>query len=148
MQLSRRYEKTRTQTAIAVNTECLVAFTAIGVAASTGITMLAIQVWLDGPALANAHICHALTYGDDLNTQFMSGNSRIAEVRHFAQKTAEIRSADTNTMHAHQGLTGSGRGRLWNFDYAEVVWLFQLNGSHGVLRFNYFPADPRDGQDF
>jgi hypothetical protein len=109
--------------------------------------MLAIQVRLDGATLANPHLCYALAYGQHLDTKLVPRNSRIAEERHLAQKAAEIGSANADAMYAHQGFARTGRWRLGNFDHAEAVRLFQLNGSHGVLRFNYFPADLPCGRD-
>jgi hypothetical protein len=76
MQLPGGYEKPGTQAAIAVDPQCLVAFTAIGMAATAGIATLAIQVRFDGAALTSPHIRDAFTDGHDLTRQ--------ARVREFA----------------------------------------------------------------
>jgi hypothetical protein len=46
------------------------------------------------------------------HAKLVSGNSRIAEKGHLAQKTAEIGSANADAMHAHQGFARAGCGRL------------------------------------
>jgi hypothetical protein len=147
MQLPGGYKEAGTQPAIAVDSQRLVAFAAIGMAATAGIAVLAIQVRFDGGALSGPHIRDALTDGDDFNSKLVPWNARITEKGHLAQKPAEIGSANADAMHAHQRFARTGFGRLSLFDHAEGVRLFQLNGFHIFCAFNYFPPAPPHGRD-
>jgi ABC-type thiamine transport system substrate-binding protein len=120
------------QAAIAVNAQGLVAFAAICVAAAAGIATLAIQVRFDGATLARPQIPDTFADGHDFDAEFVSGNSRVAEVGHLAQKSANVRAANADAMYAHQGFVRTWRRRLGNVDHAETARLFQLDGFHKI----------------
>ena len=86
MQLAGWDQKEGPQAAVAVNAERLMFLAAVVAAATAGVAGLAIDVGLDRTAVAGLHVRDAATDREHLNTQFMPGNTRVTEERHFAEK--------------------------------------------------------------
>src|SRR3954468_18581178 len=85
MQFARGDRELRPQTAVAMHTQRLVMFAAISQASAAGITLLAIEVRLDGTLVARAYVRHPVTNGNDLDTKLVARDAGIGKKRHLSQ---------------------------------------------------------------
>ena len=99
-----------------------------------GVALLAVDVRLDGAAVAGLDVGHAVADRHDFDAEFVAGDARIAEERHFAEVAGEIGAADADAMDADDRFAGSGRRRLGDVDYAETLRLLELDGFHECVR--------------
>ncbi len=84
--------------------ERLVGFAAIGKSAPAGITALAIEIGLNGAAVAGAYFGHAGAYLHYLDAELMAGDARVAKKGHLAQVAANIGAANTHLVDAYECL--------------------------------------------
>jgi hypothetical protein len=80
------------------------------VASNTRITDTAIDIRLHTAPITDFDVLDVLPHFQNLNTELMARYSRIREVRKLAQVTSDVRSANPNTMDAHQRLVVLGAG--------------------------------------
>jgi hypothetical protein len=99
-----------------MDTQGLVMFTAIGVATSAGVALLAIDIRFYSAVISDGDRGNIASHGNDFYTEFMARNARIAEERHFAQIAAKIRSTDPNLMHAYNGIERAWSWRFGDFN--------------------------------
>src|SRR5215218_1005495 len=130
MELSRRQNHPFAHAAVAHHAECLVGFAAIREAATAGVAVAAIDVRLDRAAIAKLHVCHVQTDLQYFHAQLVAGNAWIAEERHFAEETTDIRAANADAINPQQRFVRPGLWRLRNVDAAKLFGLFELDGFH------------------
>src|SRR6185437_6491192 len=121
----------RAESAIDMHAERLVILAAVGIAARARIAGLTIDVGFDGGAVAGANVADALADGHDLDAEFVAGYARVAIERHFAEIAGVIRPADADAVDANDGVPGARARRLRNIDETKLLWLLELNGTHG-----------------
>ena len=88
------------------------------------------QIGLDTAPVTNLNILDTRARLQNLNSQLMSGNSRVVKKGEFAKKTADISSANAHHVRADQCLSGAGCGGLVDFDSLEFVWCLELDRFH------------------
>ena len=134
MQLARGDNEPRAQAAVAMHAERLVLLTAIRMASPTRVALLAVDVRFDRTAVAGRHVCYTVAHFEHLNSQLMPWNARIAEKRHLAQITAEVRTTNADLMNPYQGL--ARLGFVWPCD----VNTFPLLGCVERKRFHWLQS--------
>ena len=133
MKLARGNIEEWAKPAIAMNAECLMILAAIRVSSTTRVAVLAVDVRLNGAAVAGLDVCYAITHGDNFHAQLVPGNPRIGEERHLAEVAAVIRAADADSMYAHARFALTGRREFGRLDNLKIPWLNKLDRSHVVL---------------
>src|SRR5262245_46347065 len=103
----------------------LVLFTAIGVSAAARITHLAIDIRLDGTAIAGRHVLDVGGDSDDFDAEFVTWDARIAEEGHFTQVSGQIGATNADTMNAHQRLARARAVGRRNVKTFPMLWGFQ-----------------------
>src|SRR3954464_3621541 len=116
-----------------MDTERLIVLAAITVAAPSGAALLAIQVRLDGTAVAELNTRHAFGSSQDFHSKFVSGNSWITEERHFAEKPGNIRATNAHIVNAHEDLAIRGCRRTGDLNNFAMERFFELNGAHELI---------------
>jgi hypothetical protein len=125
MQLPGGYDKRGPQPAIAVNAEHFQPFAAVRPAAAAGVTVRVIDVRFDRAPVTGSHVRNILPDFKHLDAQFMSGNPRVAEKRHFAQVAADVRATDAHAMNSNQSFARSRLGWLRKIHAAELLRCFE-----------------------
>jgi hypothetical protein len=104
--------------------------TAIACSATARKAALAIDVWLDGTTVARFDVPHPLANFDDLHTQLVPWDPRVAVKGHLAEVAGNVGAADSYAMDADERFAGIGTRRLRDVDPLEFAGLFELNGVH------------------
>src|ERR1044071_1515488 len=132
MQFAGGQDHALAQAAVAHHPKRSMVLATVGMASTAGVTLLAVEVWLDGATIARFHLAHALADGEDLDAEFVAGDARVAEEGHLAQVTAVVRAADADPMNAQERFTRSGRRRFGRVNQAEALRFFELDGLHST----------------
>jgi hypothetical protein len=74
--------------------------------------------------IARADVCDIGAYLEDLNAQFVARDPRIAVKRELPQVPADVRSANTDSVNAHQCLASVWARRRIYLDLLEVSRFF------------------------
>jgi hypothetical protein len=85
---------------------------------------LAIDIGLDGAAVADFYIGDIGANFQNLHSEFVTRNARIAEERHLPQVSRKIRAANPDSMNANKYFIGTGFARIRNFDIAKRLRRF------------------------
>ncbi len=125
VQLARRDDELRPHPAIGVHAQHLQVFAAIARAAAAGEAFLAIDVWLDGAAIAGLHVRDPLAHRQHLHAQFMTGDARVTVERHLAQETTVVSAADTDAVDADERLARRGPARRLDVRNGKLPWLLE-----------------------
>src|SRR3954470_20748982 len=135
MELARGHDKKRPHPAVGMHSQDLKILAAIAVSFPARKAVLAIDIRLDRTTISRFDVCDPLPHRDNFDAKLVPRNTRITIERHFAEVAAEIRAADANPMHADQGF--AGRSTFWfrEFNRAEMLRFFQLNGFHVISVF-------------
>jgi hypothetical protein len=120
------------QTTVAVNTQGLVVFAAVGQSPLAGRTLLAVDVGLDAAAVARLHVRDTRADGHHLDPQLMPRNPRIAEEGHLAEIAAVVGATDAHRMHADDHLAGRRRFGFGCLDESKRPGFFQQQGLHAT----------------
>lgn len=102
----------------------------IATAAPAGEARLAIHVRLNGTAVAGLDVGDAIADGKDFDAEFVTGNARVAEERHLAEVAAVVGAANAHAMHGDERFAGGGLRGRGDFNLAELLRLFELDGFH------------------
>src|SRR5665213_2726394 len=123
MEFSSRQDETRSHAAVGMHAKHFEILAAVGAADLARSALLAIHVRFDRALIAGLNVGYTGTDFQHLDTQLVPRNSRVAVERHLAEISADISSADADTMHAHQRLASLGLGRFLQFENLEILWL-------------------------
>src|SRR5262249_22319168 len=105
----------------------------VGVAALAGIALLAIDVRLDGTAIARLDVRDAVADRHDLDAEFVAGDARVAEERHLAEVAVKVGPADADAEDTDHGVAGTGGRWFGDVDHTEGFRFFKLDGAHGSV---------------
>src|ERR1700749_4678236 len=86
--------------------------TAVGVSSLTGVTTLAVHIRLDGTAVSRHHILNLRSDIDDLDSQLVPWDPRVAKKRKFSEIAAIVGSTYSYTTNGHQRFVGGRHFRL------------------------------------
>jgi hypothetical protein len=121
----------RPEAAIAMDSKGLVVLTAIRVAASAGVAVLAVDVRLDRGPVARLDIRHPWPDRHHLDPQFVPGDSRIAKERHLAEVAGVVGPAHPDPVDPDDCLARPRGRRFGHIDDSELLGLGELDGFHG-----------------
>jgi hypothetical protein len=130
MQLLSADQKAFAQTAVDHDADDVECCAAVPLSSATGKAGSAVHIGLNAAAITDFNIRNAIADGQNLNTQFMAGNSRILEERKFPQKTAEICAADSHSVSSHKNLAGAGWTGISDIHVFKAARFFESNGFH------------------
>jgi hypothetical protein len=77
---------------------------AIGVTPPTRVTMLAVEVRLNGTWIPCLQVINACPHFNHFHPQFMPRDSRVREERHLSQIAANVSPTDSNSSNTNQHL--------------------------------------------
>ena len=118
------------EAAVGVDAEHLEVLAAIDAAAPAGEAILAVDVGLDGAAVAGLDVGDAGADLDDLDAKFVAGDARIAVEGHLAEIAADVGAADADAMDPDQDVAGAGPFGLVDRDLLKLTGLFQEDRFH------------------
>jgi hypothetical protein len=130
MKFPRRHFIKPLKSTVAMHPEGLVILTAIRMTPATGVALLTVQIRFHAAAIPHLHSSNPLAQSDDLDAQFVTGNSRVRKEGHFTQIPAEIGTANSDAMDTDHRLTGRRCLRFININQPELARFFQLDGFH------------------
>jgi len=67
-----------------MHAKCLVVLAAVGMSSTAGVTRLAIDIGLNGGVVTDSDVGDVFAEGDDLDAEFVTGDSGVAEEGHLA----------------------------------------------------------------
>jgi hypothetical protein len=112
MELVRGKDHALAHAAVAMHAEDLQRFAAVGAAALAGVAGAAVEVRLDGAAVADAEMRDAFTDGEDFDAEFMAEDAWELDEGHFAEVAAEVGAADADGADGDEGLAVARRMRF------------------------------------
>jgi hypothetical protein len=102
----------------------------IGLIVPAGYALAAIDVRLDGAAIAGFETAFVGADLNNLDAKLVAENAWISEKRLATVKGVDVRAADANAMDQHKGVVGIGWERRRGVNCAEVAGLFENQGFH------------------
>jgi len=130
MELAGGQKKEWAKPSIGMDAQHLERFAAIAIAAPASRALFAIDIGLDGAAVAWFYISDSRANSHHFDAQFMARDARVTVEGHFSQITGIVTAADADAMNADQGLVWFGLVRFRHFDLSEMKGLFELDGFH------------------
>ena len=118
--------------AVDVDAEDLQALAAVGAAATAGDAGAAVEVGLDGAAVADGEVVLEIgrTQREDFDGQLVAEDARVGEEGLVALVGVQVGAADAHAQDADEGLAGTGFGRRFGVRELEGEWLLQNDGFH------------------
>jgi hypothetical protein len=114
-----------------MDSEDLERFAAVGAAAKAGVAGAAVEVRLDGAAVADQEMRDAFTNGEDFDAEFMPKDAWELDERHLAEVTAEVSAADADGADGDKGFTLLRRGCFGERGPDEGFGGGEGEGAHG-----------------
>jgi hypothetical protein len=111
-----------------------VVLAAIGVAATAGVTLLAVDVGLDGAAIARLDVGHVFADFENLDPEFVTGDAGVGKEGHFAEVAPEIGAADSDAIDADEDIIWPRGAGIVDVDDVEVFGFGELDGFHGKFK--------------
>jgi hypothetical protein len=116
-----------------VNSQNLQIFAAVSIPLFAGETILTIDVGLYATTISRLDVGYTLTHRKNFHSQLMPRDAGIAEERHLSQKSADVRSTNTDRMHPNKGFARCGPCRFGKFRPAKLPGLFKQESFHSKI---------------
>jgi hypothetical protein len=126
VQFSGQNGKCWPQATVAVDPKGLVMLTAVRLAETAGVALLAVDVGFHATAVARFHVGHIGADGDHLDAKFMAGNAWVTKKWHFAEVATVVGPTDADCLHADECLSWARCIRLGQIDHVPASRFGQL----------------------
>ena len=130
VELARGDDKLLAHPAVGLDTQHLEGRAAVWLAAPAGDALAAIDVRLDGAAVARSHVCDRGADGQHLDPQLMAEDAGVGKKRLLAVERVDVGAADADPPHADERLVRTGFWRRLGGDAGQAAWFFETNGDH------------------